>query len=77
MNPLYRLIKVERCSIFITGKAEAPEGMVWSASGTHELVSSGYAGKGDRKVIEDDLRERIRGGVEPCDDPDCEWCHEP
>jgi hypothetical protein len=56
--------------------AEAPHGMVWAASGTHELVLNQH--KGHASWLDDavtDLQERVEMGVVDCDDPDCDWCN--
>lgn len=68
---------------------EAPPGYVWSGSGLHELVASAGTEESRarlkllvnvpvrRLTKEDlwaDLSERMEGGIEPCADPECEWC---
>ena len=58
-------------------RAEAPAGFVWSCRGVHEVVGGCYAGPADwAAVARDELAEDVRGGVSPCEEPDCEWCEQ-
>ena len=54
--------------------ADAPEGMVFVASGLHSQVSATCDDEPAAKAWSDAL-ERMSGGIERCEDPDCEYCH--
>ncbi len=60
---------------------EAPPGMVWKATGTHELIASEWVGDGALRVTPAQAKRGMEAqasmGVEPCEDPDCEWCMGP
>lgn len=54
---------------------DAPDGKVWSASGTHSIVESfrsGAESNAARAVV--GLLADIADGVEPCPTPDCDEC---
>jgi hypothetical protein len=59
---------------------DAPNGKVWSASGTHALcVQFEDAGhRASRAMMHDavtDALERMALGLDDCDDPECDICH--
>ena len=51
---------------------EAPPGHVWVTDGLHMFVAACYS---PWRPDYADLLSRMAAGVEPCTDPDCEWCH--
>ena len=51
---------------------EAPAGYRWLAADIHMFVDSAYV---PWKPDYADLLERMAYGIEPCPDPECEWCH--
>lgn len=60
---------------------DAPDGMVWSCSGTHMLVTSWWQENGKSPDFPEekqsglaDVIERIQHGCEPCDLEDCDVC---
>jgi hypothetical protein len=54
---------------------DAPQGKVWSASGTHVLKVDWKQGNHtDRSKAIRDALERIRPGCIPCDDAECDTC---
>jgi hypothetical protein len=63
---------------------EAPPGYVWRAEpSVHELVASEWTDDASGKRIpgaaaaaKRDLLERVALGVEPCTEPECDWCAE-
>ena len=54
-------------------RVEAPRGMIWSCADIHELISAAYR---PWKPDYQDLLDRMAYGVEKCDDPECDWCHD-
>lgn len=52
---------------------EAPAGSLFD-TGAHELVVSGNPGEPASAVWRRALASLTDARVEPCDDPDCEWC---
>ena len=52
---------------------EAPAGMVWSATDTHELIAAQEWGEPLSACWSHMVRD-LRLGVRPCSDPKCEWC---
>lgn len=55
------------CEVF------APARMLWKASGNHCMTDSAYH---PWRPDYADLLNRVKMGVEPCTDPECEWCNE-
>lgn len=54
--------------------AEAPAGAVWSATGTHDVVSSTWD-DAPRAAVWAGIQADLEHGVQPCPArPDCEWC---
>lgn len=52
-----------------------PKDHVWACDDIHELVGGCYWGDAAWYAdARDDFAERVRSGVRPCGDPDCEWC---
>lgn len=49
------------------------EHQVWSACGVHELVYSHYRGPWGNEYLWKQALEDMRGGLELCGDPGCEW----
>ena len=63
---------------------DAPDRMVWVASGTHALLVSwdtpgtSYGGRSDPKEKRDaiaDVMERMASGLTPCEEPECDACN--
>lgn len=52
-------------------RCEAPHRHIWKCSDLHELISSAYR---PWKPDYADIIDRMEYGIEPCTDPDCEWC---
>lgn len=52
-------------------EVESPAGFVWSASANHLFTDTAYQ---PWKPDYADLLARMSYGVEPCNDPECEWC---
>jgi hypothetical protein len=50
---------------------EAPAGLRFSVE-MHEMVDWTYKPWHPDYA---DMLDRLSAGVEPCDDPECEWCH--
>ncbi len=69
-------VKVERSGSLVRVTAEAPKGMRWLASDTHELVAESRGGASATKEARADVIERMRMGFETCGDPECDWCHD-
>lgn len=56
-------------------RATAPDGYRWGQSDCHELVSW-YQDASERAEARVNLAADVRADrLEPCDDPECEWCH--
>jgi hypothetical protein len=51
---------------------EAPPGYRWRADELHQFVNASYI---PWKPDYADLLDRMADGIEPCPDPDCDWCH--
>ena len=51
---------------------EAPPGYRWATDELHQFVNCSYR---PWKPDYADLLDRMAQGIEPCPDPDCEWCH--
>jgi len=51
---------------------EAPAGHIWKADDIHQFVANAYI---PWKPDYDDLLDRMAYGIEPCTDPECDWCH--
>jgi hypothetical protein len=53
---------------------DAPDGKLWASDGLHCLVHSQWD---DQPTIElwRDALERVRAGLEPCEDDECDYCH--
>lgn len=56
--------------------AEAPDGYVWRDGHVHELVAEGRGGRAATNEAQCDVRERMKIGLDRCDDAECDWCHE-
>jgi hypothetical protein len=69
-------LKVELTGSLIRVTAEAPAGLLWSASKVHELVAESRGGLAAKESAYRDIRERMALGTEPCTLPDCDWCAE-
>lgn len=54
--------------------AEAPHGHVWRDGRVHELVAESRGGREATRDAQRDVRERIKSGTVPCDNPGCDWC---
>ena len=68
---------VAKSEEYVEATVEAPAGQVWSCCRAHELVST--ADVDHKDGIADlwiDLADRMSHGVEPCEDPNCEWCED-
>lgn len=54
---------------------EAPVGMYWNSDGIHCLKMDWMHGDSEfRKDAIEDALERVRYGVDACNDPDCDYC---
>jgi hypothetical protein len=53
---------------------EAPTGFVWSEDRLHEMINSPWDAERQSDMWKV-AYERMLPGLEPCGDPDCEWCH--
>lgn len=58
--------------------ADAPVGKVFNASGCHAIVVNEFAvpEKGQRDLIRQSMLDQLNAGLDDCDDPECEICHE-
>ena len=60
--------------------ADAPIGSVWASDGIHMLTSVyrqwNHIETGARLEARNDLLDRMRAGLSPCDDPTCDYCTE-
>jgi hypothetical protein len=68
-------IVIDRFGSLVRASCEAPNGNIWRASGTHEVVSEARGGKDATAYVRKDLNERIALGYEPCEDTECDWCN--
>lgn len=57
---------------------DAPRGFVWKASGCHCLTAphANEQGQSWKREAYDDLIDRMKMGLEPCGDADCQICNE-
>jgi hypothetical protein len=58
------------------GDAWAPKGYVFSGSGTHSVVFEANDVFGRIGLDWWGLLKDLRAGLEKCDDPECEYCHD-
>lgn len=56
-----------------TGFLDAPSGKVWDSHGTHCVAVSGDNAK---EFWECCVAELIGTGIDDCDDPNCDICHD-
>jgi len=54
--------------------AAAPEGQVWKATGTHEVVCAGSRGQKIGPDFWEAILSDISQGFEPCENKPCDWC---
>jgi hypothetical protein len=80
MNKLKALVKSLNGTIHNNSTAkvhdygiEAPQGYVWAATSTHEMILHWFKGNQAWDNVQDAI-ERVTLGIVPCDDEDCEWC---
>lgn len=67
------MVEDDMCGSAHECRVEAPRGFTW-AHGLHEFVDAAYR---PWKPDYEDILERMAFGVKPCEDPECEWCHDP
>jgi hypothetical protein len=65
---------------YLTITADAPEGKVWSATGTHSIVShADVATVSDLKDVSEDMYKNLLDdteyGIEGCEEEDCDTCN--
>lgn len=53
----------------------APTGYVLKGIGTHEVIIASHVEDAPIETLYAGALEDMAGGLEPCTDPACEWCH--
>jgi hypothetical protein len=66
-------VEDRKSTSFHSCRVEAPPRFRWTEGDVHELVDeTNRPWKPDYA----DLLSRMKYGIEPCTDPECEWCNE-